>query len=82
MEKQFAYCCAAFAEQAMKLQAAAGGGFMYPVGMRPNAQFEPDDKNDAWNINGCCGGGCFAVHDMRFCPYCGERLLNPLRSNA
>lgn len=82
MEKQFSYCCAAFAAQAMKLQAMAGGGFMYPADMRPNAQFEPDEESDTWNINGCCGGGCYVVTDMRFCPYCGTRLINPLQPNT
>lgn len=77
-ERQFAYCCAAFAEQAMKLQEMAGGGFAYPSAMHPHSQFEPDTETDTWNINGCCGGGCFVVTDMRFCPYCGARLINPI----
>ena len=77
-ERQFAYCCAAFAAQAMELQALAGGGFAYPSAMHPHSQFEPDAETDTWNINGCCGGGCFVVTDMRFCPYCGARLVNPI----
>jgi len=27
-----------------------------------------------WAILGCCGGGCFVVEQMKFCPYCGTRL--------
>lgn len=78
MEKQFEYCCTSFARKAMKLQDMAGGGSLYPVDMRPDAQFEPDDYSDTWNINGCCG---YVVVDIKFCPYCGERLTNPLRPN-
>jgi hypothetical protein len=70
------FCCEAFAEQAGELQAAVGGGGLYPSQMRPRSQFEPDDDGKTWNINGCCGGGCFVVTDMRFCPYCGTALLH------
>lgn len=67
------YCCKEFAEQAGELQAPVGGGGLYPDEMRPLAQFEPDDDG-TWSINGCCGGGCFVVTNMRFCPYCGAKL--------
>lgn len=67
------HCCEAFAEQAGHLQAPVGGGGLYPSEMRPNAQFEPDDDG-TWNINGCCGGGCFVVTSMKFCPFCGTKL--------
>lgn len=23
-------------------------------------------------IPGCCGGGCYVVPDLLFCPFCGE----------
>lgn len=65
------YCCEAFAKQAKELQAPAGGG-IYPPEWRPLAQFE--QNNGTWHINGCCGGGCYVVTNMRFCPYCGNRL--------
>lgn len=68
-----AYCCAEFAEQAQAIQAPAGGGFLYPSSMRPDAQFEKDGEGN-WNIYGCCGGGCFVVVGMKFCPYCGTKL--------
>lgn len=71
------HCCEKFAEEAGRVQAMAGGGFMYPPGMHPNAQFEPDDDGETWNINGCCGGGCFVVTEMRFCPFCGAKLGHP-----
>lgn len=66
------YCCEEFAKQAGELQAPAGGG-IYPAEMRPLAQFELDGDG-TWNINGCCGGGCYVVHQMKFCPYCGTSL--------
>ena len=25
-----------------------------------------------WSVNGCCGGGCFVLNDIRFCPFCGH----------
>jgi hypothetical protein len=71
------FCCDKFAEQAGAMQAMAGGGWLYPPEMRPNAQFEPDNDGQSWNINGCCGGGCYVVTEMKFCPYCGTALTAP-----
>jgi hypothetical protein len=32
-------------------------------------------RNEAdWNVNGCCGGGCYVVQDIRHCPFCGANL--------
>lgn len=75
------FCCDAFAKEAGAVQAMVGGGFMYPAEMHPNAQFEPD-KDGTWNINGCCGGGCYVVTKMKFCPYCGTSLLNASEPGA
>ena len=68
------HCCNKFAKQAGELQPPVGGGHLYPSIMTPNAQFEPDIENKTWNINGCCGGGCFVVTEMSFCPFCGLKL--------
>ena len=57
------YCCDAFKEEATNSRE-----------MRPLAQFEPDEDGETWNVNGCCGGGCYVVRAMRFCPFCGTKL--------
>jgi hypothetical protein len=31
-------------------------------------------SDGTWNVNGCCGGGCFVVTGMKFCPFCGSAL--------
>lgn len=67
------YCCPEFAKEAGELQAPVGGGGLYPPAMRPDAQFEKD-PDGTWNINGCCGGGCYVVSGMKFCPFCGTGL--------
>jgi len=54
------YCCADFAEQAERDEADVGTFVRIQKG--------------SWNINGCCGGGCFVVYDMIFCPFCGTYL--------
>ena len=69
------FCCNEFDKQAGALQSPIGLGLIYPDSMRPNAQFETDNEG-AWNINGCCGGGCYVVEVMRFCPYCGATLID------
>lgn len=68
------YCCDKFAEKASEIQAMVGGGSMYQQEAKPDAQFEPDEDGKTWNINGCCGGGCFVVTEMIYCPYCGSKL--------
>lgn len=30
---------------------------------------------DGYSINGCCGGGCYIIYKIRYCPFCGIRLL-------
>ena len=62
-------CCDKFGE---KVREYKGSGLGYPV--TPNAQFEWAD--DAWAVNGCCGGGCYVVIGMKYCPYCGTELDN------
>lgn len=56
------FCCEKFAEQA-KPQIPTSAGHI--------PQFVCDD---GWHINGCCGGGCYVVTEMKFCPYCGTKL--------
>jgi hypothetical protein len=65
------HCCKKFEKEAGELQAPVGGGGLYPV--RPDAQFE-QGEDGTWNINGCCGGGCYVVSKMKYCPYCGKTL--------
>ena len=73
MSEQLKPCCEKFAEQAA-LKALAGGGFAYPASSRPKGQIEHSLKDRVWNVNGCCGGGCYVITDLIFCPWCGSRL--------
>lgn len=38
-----------------------------------NKGFE-QDSGGSWHINGCCGGGCYVLMDINYCPFCGEGL--------
>ena len=71
-------CCESFAKELREHQAFAGGG-MYPAILQPTGQIEQDDDG-TWNVNGCCGGGCFVITGMKFCPFCGARL--PMKADA
>ena len=35
------------------------------------------DKSDdfGWCVRGCCGGQCYMMVGLKFCPFCGEKLL-------
>lgn len=59
------YCCEKFAELA-------------DPGDNPPAQFVRADDGE-WCIHGCCGGHCYVVVDMKFCPFCGTKLEAPAR---
>jgi hypothetical protein len=75
-ESKVSYCCEEFSKQASALQSMVGGGFLYPASARPSAQFEYDEDEKTWYIHGCCGGGCSVVTGMRFCPYCGTKIVD------
>ena len=34
-------------------------------------------EDGRWHVNGCCHGGCFVLHDIKFCPFCGTKLEKP-----
>jgi hypothetical protein len=79
-------CCEKFAEEAGRAQASVGAG-LYPPEIAPCAQFVPDADGETWNVYGCCGGGCYVITQMRFCPFCGTGLegcaeLAPERSDV
>lgn len=69
------YCCDRFLEDSTGIKPGVGRGFLYPKESHPDAQFELDEDGKSWNIKGCCGGGCYVVTGMLFCPYCGMRLI-------
>lgn len=54
------HCCKLFAEHANPAP--------------NNRKFEKDADTGDWNVYGCCGGGCFVVQGMKFCPFCGAKL--------
>jgi NADH pyrophosphatase NudC (nudix superfamily) len=38
-----------------------------------------DDKvieydDGRYSVNGCCGGGCYVMSNIKFCPHCGTKL--------
>jgi len=69
------FCCDAFASQAKTHKAFLGGGFAYSPDHQPTGQIEPD-SDGSWNVNGCCGGGCYVLTGLRYCPWCGERIAD------
>ncbi len=72
-DSQQSICCAELAKEIGEHKALAGGGFAYPPSMHPTGQIE--QANDgSWNVNGCCGGGCYVLNDIKFCPFCGTKL--------
>jgi hypothetical protein len=67
-----AYCCEAFAKEAKSAQTARG--LLVPAGDgAPTGQIEQSDDL-TWNVNGCCGGGCYVLTGIKFCPFCGTNL--------
>ena len=67
------FCCKELAAEVKSHKAFAGAGFAYPPEMHPSGQIE-QNSDGSWSVNGCCGGGCYVLTDMKFCPFCGARL--------
>jgi hypothetical protein len=67
-------CCDKWAEATGKV--LSRGGAWYPPEAAPEAQIERDDAK-GWNVNGCCGGGCYVLTDLVFCPWCGANVAAP-----
>lgn len=36
-----------------------------------------EDGYNHYNINGCCGGGCYVLSWIQYCPYCGSMIGTP-----
>ena len=68
------FCCEALAKEVESHPPFAAGGFLYPPNCHPTGQIEYCEGNDSWNVNGCCGGGCYILENIKFCPFCGTRL--------
>ncbi len=39
-----------------------------------SGQIELDEKEKAIDVNGCCGGGCYVLSSLKFCPFCGAKI--------
>lgn len=70
-------CCEQMASKIKDLPSFVGMGLLYPPMMRSEAQVEYSSVDDMWNVNGCCGGGCYVMENIKHCPYCGEKLPFP-----
>jgi len=33
-----------------------------------------EEHGGKWSVNGCCGGGCYVLSEIKFCPFCGAEL--------
>ena len=68
------FCCEKFAEAAGGVVSVdAPPGVRYPVELYPKAQIVCDSGHE-WNVNGCCGGGCYVLTGLKFCPWCAAPL--------
>ncbi len=42
--------------------------------IRNSGGFEIDTTIGEVNVGGCCGGGCFVLSELKYCPYCGKEI--------
>jgi hypothetical protein len=66
-------CCDALAKEVREHRAFAGGGLYDGTLREPTGQIE-QLEDGTWAVNGCCGGGCFVLEGLKFCPFCGAAL--------
>lgn len=38
-----------------------------------------DLNEDGYAIYGCCGGGCYIIYKIKYCPFCGELLIKEVK---
>ena len=68
------YCCKEFEKNATRHQPFAASGLAYSeIGDAPTGQIERDCDGE-WSVNGCCGGGCYVLTNLKYCPFCGTKL--------
>jgi hypothetical protein len=72
-KRNMGFCCEEMAKVTTEHEAFAGGGGLYPSDMEPDAHIEQSDDG-SWHVNGCCGGGCYVLNDIKFCPFCAAKL--------
>lgn len=65
------FCCSNFAKQAGEIASRSPAALAY--GEPSKAQFQHLPEGD-WAIEGCCGGNCYVVVGIKFCPYCATAL--------
>lgn len=39
-----------------------------------SGQIVLDSSMQSIHVNGCCGGGCYVLTDLWFCPFCGREI--------
>jgi len=42
-----------------------------------NEAVDYDEETKSYAISGCCGGGCYVIYGIKYCPFCGEKLTPP-----
>ena len=42
--------------------------------IRNSGGFEVDGRGKEVNVGGCCGGGCYVLIELKYCPYCGKEI--------
>jgi hypothetical protein len=67
------FCCDKFEKEVAEYNTPVIDDFLCPT-PNPKGHFEQDYEDGSWSINGCCGGGCYVITEMKFCPFCGSKL--------
>lgn len=64
-------CCDKWREATGQILSVSPAAFGYPK--QSDSQIE-QCGDGTWNVNGCCGGNCYVIHDLMFCPWCAAAL--------
>ena len=63
-------CCEKWTEATGAVLSTGPAAMAYP-GPGADAQIEHNPEAGSWDVYGCCGGQCFVLTDLKFCPWCG-----------
>lgn len=59
------FCCTRFAQRVV---------IKHEISYGRKPKVIEQEKDGTWNVNGCCGGGCWVLEKIVYCPYCATKL--------
>ena len=74
-------CCKKWEAATGSMLSTSPAAMLYPSEVRNNDAMIVKDDDGTWNVNGCCGGHCYVITGIKFCPFCGASKVETEAAN-